>query len=122
MALPTNPCPLGRIRPGATFATTAVLAIQNLITLTYIQSTPADCRFKDLVIQANKDNLLPIYITNDASAPAADYSNVLRRLQPGETYVAPATSTIAADPVDGLAFYVAAGNATDFAIGEVREG
>lgn len=114
---PTQPMPLGQLKPGASYATVVVQVISNLKAAGYLTS---DYNVRELVIQAAPANSGNITITNSNAVPAADYSNVLRILLPGEYYAI--GSYFAANSVDPRNYYVSAANATDFALGEAREG
>lgn len=115
MGFPTQPFPLGQLKPGASYATVVTQVISNIAS--YLTT---DFNVRELVIQASPTNTGNITITNDGHVPAADYSNVIRVLQAGEYYAI--GSYFAANSVDPRNYYVAAVNATDFAFGEAREG
>lgn len=117
MSLPTNPYPLGKLTPGGTVS---VQVISNLIAAGYFKPDPRDAFAKDLLIQASSANTQSLFVTTDARAPQADYSNVLRELPPGSFYTI--GTSVGVNTVDTRNYYLYAQNATDFGFGEVREG
>jgi hypothetical protein len=111
------PYPMGKVFPGASYATVSVPLTQNIIpTKTNgVDGTEVpDYQFNGVWIQANPDNTGYIYVCSNASAPdTTNYTNVLGFLSAGQWF--PRVKEWANNR-DISKLYVGAANATDFAI------
>lgn len=118
-----NPFSLGKVIPGATFATACVPLTQNLTPVMPDKVTP-DRYFNEILITAfggsgPTASPLPsntgfIYICSSASAPdLVNFTNVLAILAPNDTYPREGDWS---NNKDIQGFFVGADNATDYAI------
>jgi hypothetical protein len=109
--------PLGKLQPGATFASVSVPILSNLTgvnTLTLTDVNVVAIQFDPTSAGGGK-----IYICTSADEPQADRSNVLHILEsPGDSW--PQVGGPAINNLDAADFYIGADNATDFAIGYIR--
>jgi hypothetical protein len=114
-AIPGNvgyPFPLGKILPGATFATASVPLTQNIQPVD-VAGLP-DNNWNGIFIQAHVLNVGPIYICSNAAGPdLVNYTNILGEVLPGGSFP---RGKEWANNRDISKIFVGAGNATDFAI------
>jgi hypothetical protein len=118
--MPTNvktgtvkfPWPLGKVYPGASYATVSAPLTQNIQPVN-IDLTP-DNQFNGIFIQANPNNAGNIYVCSSAANPdETAYTNVLGILSPGAWYP---RGKEWANNRDITGLFIGADNATDFAI------
>ncbi len=109
------PFPLGRVLPGAAFATASAPLTQNITPVEQDGVTPRR-RFNLIEIRAFINNSGPngIYICSNANPPdEVNYLNVVDVLQAGEAFPR-GTGMITVEDIGNL--FIGADNATDFAI------
>ncbi len=112
------PFPLGKLLPGADFATLSVPLTENFTPCNSDGVTP-DNQFNAITVQAGLDNTGVIYICNSAAAPdKTGYTNVIQMLTKGQTW----------GNDKGLAcnrgvnsVFIGADNGTDFAIANIDQ-
>lgn len=114
-----NPFSLGKIFPGASFATLSAPLTQNIVPV-MPDAVTIDPYFNELIITAwggsgavagNDGN---IYVCSDAKQPdLVNFLNVLAILGPGQVW--PRTGEYWANNKDIHRYFIGAGNATDFA-------
>jgi len=110
------PACLGKVFPGAVFATASVPLTQNIrpVKIDHAGNTVADVNFNGIFIQAHSDNNGLIYVCSNASPPdLVLYTNVLGEVAPGVWYP---RSKEWANNRDISKLFIGAANATDFAI------
>ena len=80
------PYSLGKVYPGASFATVSAALTQNIVPVNN-DGVTRDRMFNGIAIQAHPDNGDDLYICNSASAPdTTNYTNILAVLSPGAWY------------------------------------
>jgi len=107
------PWALGKVLPGAAYATASVPLTQNIQPVN-ADGTP-DKMFNGIYIQASPKNTgICMYVCSNASPPdEVNFTNVLAFLPPGTSYP---RSKDWANNRDITALYIGADNATDFVI------
>jgi len=110
------PFSLGKIIPGATFASACVPLTQNVLPVQNDGVTP-DTQFNSIVIQAHGTNTGIVYVCTSAAAPdLTNYTNVIGELTAGQTYP---RSKEWANNRNISSIYIGAVNAADFVIASV---
>jgi hypothetical protein len=118
--MPTNvipgavgyPLSLGKVFPGASFASQSAPLTQNIQPVKMDGSK--DNNFSGVFIQAHTENSGNIYICSNSAAPdLVAYTNVLAEVMAGGTYP---RGKEWANNRDISKLFIGAGNATDFAI------
>jgi hypothetical protein len=101
-----QPAPLGKLLPGANFATASIRLDSN-----YASAPLETTNFRIVSIRANYDNSKPLYICTNSSQPdTANFTNVIDKIYPGESYPrSPDWGTL----IDISQFYIGAENALD---------
>lgn len=113
-AITTQLWPLGKIQPGATYASASKSILANFTGTSEIDPAVAHV----VGIQAHPDNTGKIYVCNSASAPdTTNFLNVVAILEGGDQW--PQVGR-AFNDIDLRHVYVGAANANDFAIAYIR--
>ncbi len=112
----TFPYPLGKVFPGASFATISVPLTQNIqpTKKDNLGNEVPDNQFNGIFIRASNLNSGNMYVCNTAAAPdLTAYSNVIDELPPGAAFP---RGKEWANNRDITALFIGATNATDFTI------
>ena len=113
------PASLGKIFPGASYATLSVPLTQNIqpTRQTHDGAIINDNQFNSIFIQAGVNNSAAIYICNSAAAPdTVAYTNIIEFLNPGLTFTRGKEWANNRDISD---LFIGAQNAVDFAIANI---
>lgn len=111
----TNPLPLGKLVPGAPFATACISVLANYTGTGILVSTACD----QVGLQAASGNVGNIYVCSSAAAPdTVNFTNIIAILSAGGTFAN--TATIALNDVELSNIFIGAGNATDYCFGYLR--
>lgn len=110
------PYPLGKILPGANFATLSAPVTMNVNPVSVDGSS--DYLFNEILLMADEANTASIFICSNASAPdLVGFTNILAELRAGDAY--PRGPHDWANRKDIRRFFVGALNATDFVFGSI---
>jgi hypothetical protein len=114
----TWPFPMGKLFPGAAYATQSVPLTANVVPCDNDGVTP-DYFFNGILVQASPNNTGLIYVCNSSAAPdKVGYSNVIYMLSAGQTWM---NTKEWANVRDISKIFIGADNATDFAIASILQ-